>query len=151
VGYAGTGRGILWKRSLVSRLDRAILWANPIARAAVRALQMPSSIPKHTEPPQAPTIRTWARILASIIAIAGIPAVGWQIYSLILKSTWPGIFPAIRVAAVIWLLPLFTIVAATGRIPRKWPGIRTTDLYATSPSRLGLFLRALNSRSNKRT
>jgi hypothetical protein len=136
----------------VSRPDCAILWANPISRAlAARALQMPSSIPKHSEPPQTPRIRTWARILASIIAIAGIPAVGWQLYSLIMKSTWPGIFSVIRVLAAIWVLPLFTIVAATGRIPRKWLGIRTTDLYATSPSRLALFLRALNSRSNKRT
>lgn len=109
---------------------------------------MPSSIQTHTEPLGSPRVRTWVRILAWVLTIAGIPITGWRIYSLVTKGTWPGIFAVIEVAASIWLLPLFTLVAATGRVPRKWLGIRSTDLQATSPSRLSLFLRALKSRGN---
>jgi hypothetical protein len=99
------------------------------------------------EPLQRRPVRMWARALAWIIVILGIPAVGFMTYDLIARDVWPGIYRVMQLAAALWLLPLFTFVAIKGRTPRSWPGVGSAAWNATSPpNRLSALIAAIRSR-----
>ncbi len=70
-----------------------------------------------------PKARLWVRVLGGIIVALGFPAIFLEVYGFFVKGHWPGIGQLAGIAATMWLLPLFAIVAATGRTPRKWPGL----------------------------
>src|ERR1700733_12029739 len=91
-------------------------------------------------------VRMWARALAGVIVILGIPATGLAIYSPFAGGVWPRVHWAIQVAAAIWLLPLFIFVAIKGRAPRTWPGVGSAISRVASSSRFAALFAAIRSR-----
>ena len=72
-------------------------------------------------------IATWARVLAwVIVASSGLAAIG-VVLELSRRSlsdvSWWLVAPF--VVSAVWGLPLFFIVAFTGRAPRRWWGVGT--------------------------
>jgi hypothetical protein len=79
-------------------------------------------------------IGTWAQVLAWVITITGVPAVGAYLYALIAGSH-EGSRPraAIGLLVLLWMLPVFAFVAVKGAAPRRWPGF-TVRRWRTSDS-----------------
>jgi len=72
-------------------------------------------------------VSSWVRVLAWVIVLASVVAGAGVILQLSsgrpLGMHWYEL--AVLVVAVAWTLPLFWIVALTGRVPRHWLGLGT--------------------------
>jgi hypothetical protein len=68
----------------------------------------------------------WVRALAWIIVVASCVAAAGVVFGLIRGMPMPPVpwyLAAVFLVATIWALPLFWIVAFTGRAPRYWLGL----------------------------
>ena len=79
-------------------------------------------------------INGWIRALTWVIVLAGVVALGGLTYLLVERGVWsragwPGIYRVLQGAAVIWLWPLFAVVAIRGRAPRSSPGLGSATRY----------------------
>ena len=77
---------------------------------------------------ESPPVAIWARILAWIIVVASAFALIGGAFGMLIRgrpveAAWFEIVPF--AFAVIWILPVFWIVAITGRPPKRWPGFGT--------------------------
>lgn len=90
-----------------------------------------------TEKPK--PVALWARVLAWVIVACSCVAaagVGIQLSTSDLTTVpWGRITPF--VIAAVWVLPLFWIVALTGRPPEYWFGLETRLWKSESPRRRG--------------
>jgi len=68
--------------------------------------------------------------LAIVIAVASVLAVAGLGFAMPAGRPWPWTWygTVLFVIASVWGLPLFWIVALTGRPPRRWLGIRAGQL-----------------------
>ena len=75
-----------------------------------------------TREPALRRVALWARCLAGIVAASGIGVLLVFLYLLLEGRALPGFPPVLGLIAALWIVPLFALVAVTGRVPRYWPG-----------------------------